>query len=83
MTELPSQSPRFVVLSYELTHSDGRVSYPLVLINWAPVGSETGLLTLHASATILFQNTADVQRVIEVRDGAEGLTKEALDAKLR
>jgi len=81
--ELPSQSPRFVVLSYELTHSDGRISYPLVIINWAPSGSETGMLTLHASATILFQNTADVQRVVEIREGAEGLTKEVLDAKLR
>jgi len=25
--ELPEHSPRFVVLSYELHHSDGRVSY--------------------------------------------------------
>jgi len=81
--ELPSQSPRFVVLSYELKHNDGRVSYPLVVINWTPTGCETGLMTLHASATILFQNVADVQRVLEVRDGAEGLTKEILEAKLK
>jgi len=81
--ELPSQNPRFVLLSYEMHHSDGRISYPLIIVNWLPSGCETGLMTLHASATILFQNTADVQRVVEVRDGAEGLTKEALDAKLR
>jgi len=54
----------------------------LVLINWIPSGGETGLLTLHASAQILFQNTADVSKVIEIRDGAEGLTKEAIDARL-
>ncbi|KAG2019923.1 hypothetical protein CC2G_005315 [Coprinopsis cinerea AmutBmut pab1-1] len=79
--ELPENSPRYVVLSYELEHKDGRKSFPLVLINWAPVSSEIGLLTLHASALLNFQNTADVSKVIEVRDGPEGLTKEIIDAK--
>ncbi|KZS88441.1 glia maturation factor beta [Sistotremastrum niveocremeum HHB9708] len=81
--ELPEQSPRYVLLSYEFTHKDGRKQYPLVLVNWAPSGSETGLLTLHASALVQFENLADANRVIEVRDGAEGLTKEAIDAKLK
>ncbi|TDL24843.1 glia maturation factor beta [Rickenella mellea] len=80
--ELPENAPRYVVLSYALSHSDGRTSFPLVLINWAPSSSDTGMLTLHASALIDFQNTADVSKVIEIRDGAEGLTKEAIDAKL-
>lgn len=44
------------MLSYNLTHKDGRTSSPLVLINWAPT-CETGLLTLHASALLDFQNT--------------------------
>ncbi|KAF9469429.1 glia maturation factor beta [Collybia nuda] len=80
--ELPENSPRYVLLSYELSHADGRKSSPLVLINWAPTTSEIGLLTLHASALLNFQNTADVSKVIEVREGPEGLTKEAIDAKL-
>ncbi|TFK72773.1 glia maturation factor beta [Pluteus cervinus] len=80
--ELPENSPRYVLLSYELQHSDGRKSFPLVLINWAPTTSEISLLTLHASAFINFQTTADVSKVIEVREGPEGLTKEAIDAKL-
>jgi len=80
--ELPENSPRYVLLSYELDHKDGRKSYPLVLINWAPTSSEIGLLTLHASALVNFQNTADVSKVIEIRDGAEGLTKAAVDSKL-
>ncbi|EEB96210.1 hypothetical protein MPER_04694 [Moniliophthora perniciosa FA553] len=58
--ELPENSPRYVVLSHELKHSDGRTSFPLVLINWAPTTSETGLLTLHASAYLDFQTTARV-----------------------
>jgi len=80
--ELPENSPRYVVLSYELNHKDGRKSFPLVLINWAPTTSEIGLLTLHASALINFQTTADVSKVLEVRDGPEGLTKDVIDAKL-
>jgi hypothetical protein len=87
------------VLSYILEHEDGRISYPLVLINWAPA-CETSLLTLHASALIDFQTTVcptfgnqihlahqplsqiDVSKVLEVRDGADGLTVSALKAKL-
>ncbi|KAH9981323.1 glia maturation factor beta [Lactifluus volemus] len=79
--ELPEASPRYVVLSYNLVHSDGRTSSPLVLINWAPA-CETSLLTLHASALLDFQSTVDIAKVLEVRDGAEGLTKSVLEAKL-
>jgi len=80
--ELPENSPRYVVLSYELKHSDGRTSFPLVLINWAPTSSEIGMMTLHASALFAFQAAADVSKVIEVREGAEMLTKEFVDAQL-
>ncbi|KDQ17921.1 hypothetical protein BOTBODRAFT_29232 [Botryobasidium botryosum FD-172 SS1] len=80
--ELPENSPRYVVLSYVLHHADGRTSYPLVIINWAPRGSETSLLTLHASAFIDFQATADIGKVIEIRDGAESLTQDLIDGKL-
>lgn len=59
--ELPENAPRYVVLSYEVTYDDGRRNYPLVLINWSPTGSETSLLTLHASALIDFQNTVCIQ----------------------
>jgi hypothetical protein len=27
--ELPDSTPRFLVISYELKHKDGRISYPL------------------------------------------------------
>ncbi|KAF8417015.1 maturation factor [Boletus edulis BED1] len=79
--ELPESSPRYVVLSYELKHKDGRTSFPLVLINWIP-SSETKLMTLYASAFLDFQNVADISKVIDIDDGAESLTKETIDAKL-
>ncbi|XP_006457879.1 hypothetical protein AGABI2DRAFT_190274 [Agaricus bisporus var. bisporus H97] len=80
--ELPENSPRYVVISHELNHPDGRTSYPLVLLNWAPTSSETSLLTLHASALLDFQEIADVSKVIEIRDGPESLTKKAIDTQL-
>lgn len=46
-----------MVLSYELDHKDGRKSFPLVLVNWAPTTCEIGLLTLHASGLLDFQTT--------------------------
>lgn len=57
ISELPENAPRYVLLSYEVSFDDGRKSFPLVLVNWAPTTSETSLLTLHASALIDFQNT--------------------------
>ncbi|KIJ69038.1 hypothetical protein HYDPIDRAFT_144625 [Hydnomerulius pinastri MD-312] len=81
--ELPENSPRYVLLSYELKHSDGRTSFPLVLVNWVPSSCEMKMMTLHASAFLDFQTCADVAKVIEIRDGAESLTKEAIDAKLK
>ncbi|KAJ7063504.1 hypothetical protein C8F01DRAFT_80108 [Mycena amicta] len=80
--ELPENSPRYVVLSYQLDHPDGRTSFPLVLIDWAPTSSEMGMLLLHGSALMDFQSAADVSKVIEMREGPEGLTKEAIDTKL-
>lgn len=45
--ELPENSPRYIILSYELRHKDGRVSFPLVLIYWAPQTSSMELSTLY------------------------------------
>ncbi|KAJ8598048.1 glia maturation factor beta [Rhizopogon salebrosus TDB-379] len=58
--ELPRNSPRYVVLSYELKHRDGRISFPLVLVNWAPSSSETTMMTLHASALLDFQRVVSM-----------------------
>ncbi|KAG9010332.1 hypothetical protein FRB90_007817 [Tulasnella sp. 427] len=60
--ELPESNPRFVLLAWIHEHKDGRKSYPLILINWTPSGSETGLMTLHASAFIPFQDLAHANK---------------------
>lgn len=61
--DLPSNSPRFIVVSYQLTHPDGRTSTPLFLLNWNPSSGSPDMKTLHASGLSLFQRTADVARV--------------------
>ncbi|KAJ3744847.1 hypothetical protein DFH05DRAFT_1090995 [Lentinula detonsa] len=68
--------------SHALVHPDGRTSFPLVLINWAPTTSEIGLLTLHASALLDFQTTADVSKIIEIREGPESLTSDVVNTHL-
>ncbi|KLT39482.1 glia maturation factor beta [Cutaneotrichosporon oleaginosum] len=80
--ELPENSPRLVLLSHELKHKDGRVSYPLLLINWMPSTAPTDLMTLQASSLSYFQQTAEVAKILEVRDGEEGLTTDAVNDKL-
>ena len=54
--ELPENAPRFIVLSYGYEHKDGRKSFPLLLINWAPRTAQYGLLTLHASCSLSFEH---------------------------
>ncbi|UZJ51671.1 hypothetical protein CBS101457_000991 [Exobasidium rhododendri] len=78
--ELPENSPRFVLLSYELKHRDGRTSFPLVLIYWAPQTSSMDLSTLYTSALQNFSVRADVGKVLDIREGE--LDKETLDKRL-
>lgn len=92
--ELPEHSPRFVVLSFEHKHSDGRVSYVRIiahtatradpvrrmLTSWAPASSSIELATLYASALAQFSAAADVGRTIDIRDGE--LTAAGLSARL-
>lgn len=80
--ELPENSPRFVILSYELNHRDGRTSFPLVLVYWAPQTSSMDLKTLYTSALQNFSVKADISgKVVDVRDEAE-FDKQTLDKRL-
>ncbi|GAB7338600.1 hypothetical protein MBLNU457_5336t1 [Dothideomycetes sp. NU457] len=68
--ELPSHSPRFVLLSYPLTMASGRLSVPYVMLYYLPVTSNNELKMLYAGAKELMRNTAEVNRIIEI-DSAE------------
>ncbi|CAO1631073.1 unnamed protein product [Sympodiomycopsis kandeliae] len=78
--ELEENSPRYVILDYELKHKDGRVSYPLVLVYWCPQTSSTQLSTLYTSALSNLSVQADIGKVVDMREGV--LDQEDLEKKL-
>lgn len=80
--ELPDNTPRYVILSYEMTHGDGRKSTPLVFIYWIPRTSSIAMSTLYASAKVWFIEKCDLSKVIEIRD-ADDLTTETVEDRLR
>ncbi|CAO3568592.1 unnamed protein product [Mortierella alpina] len=78
---LPENTPRYVVVSYELNHDDGRVSYPLVFIYYSPKGVKPELNMLYASAKTHFQNESGLGKVFDLHD-AESLTEKWMRSKL-
>ncbi|SPO35496.1 related to Glia maturation factor, beta [Pseudozyma flocculosa] len=91
LEELPENSPRFLVVSYQLQHRDGRVSYvghtlipsstlPRHPASWAPTTSSNDQSMLYASALSNFSVQVDIAKVIDVRDGE--LSKQALEERL-
>ncbi|PWZ03271.1 glia maturation factor beta [Testicularia cyperi] len=78
--ELPENSPRFIIATKKLNHRDGRISYPMFLLYWAPQTSSLELSTLYASALSNFSVQADVAKVIDVRDGE--ISEQQLDQRL-
>ncbi|KAK5144736.1 hypothetical protein LTR04_001479 [Oleoguttula sp. CCFEE 6159] len=78
--ELPDHSPRFVLLSYPLTLSSGRLSVPYVMLYYLPVTCNSELRMLYAGAKELMRNTAEVGKIIEI-DTAEDL--EEVEEKLK
>ncbi|OZJ03319.1 hypothetical protein BZG36_02269 [Bifiguratus adelaidae] len=79
--ELPENTPRYVILSYELKHPDGRNSFPLVFIYWSPSTVKAEMHMLYASAKSYLQVKADVHKTFDIRD-ADQLTDEWLASKL-
>ncbi|CBQ70679.1 related to Glia maturation factor, beta [Sporisorium reilianum SRZ2] len=78
--ELPENSPRFLVVNYKLQHRDGRISYPLFVLYWAPQTASLDQSTLYASALSNFSVRCDVAKVVDVRDGE--LSSKQLDERL-
>ncbi|KAF8967394.1 hypothetical protein BGZ46_000186 [Entomortierella lignicola] len=78
---LPDNSPRYVVLSFELKHDDGRLSYPLVFLYYSPSGVKPELNMLYASAKTYFQNKVSLGKVFDIQD-SETLTEEWMRSQL-
>ncbi|CAK1358612.1 unnamed protein product [Cercospora beticola] len=70
--ELPDNTPRYILLSYPLTLSSGRLSVPYVLINYLPPTCSAENRMLYAGAKELIRSTSEAGRLIEI-DSAEDL----------
>ncbi|PVH17423.1 40S ribosomal protein S13 [Candidozyma duobushaemuli] len=60
--ELPDNSPRYVLLSYPIKLSDGRVKSPFVLLYWRPPTTGQENKMLYAGAVELFREKAGVAK---------------------
>ncbi|KAL2006245.1 hypothetical protein VTN00DRAFT_9899 [Thermoascus crustaceus] len=69
--ELPDSSPRFILLSYPLTLSSGRLTVPYVLLYYLPENCNPSQRMLYAGAVELMRNTAEVNRVIEIESESD------------
>uniref|UniRef100_A0A0M3JWI5 Glia maturation factor, beta (inferred by orthology to a zebrafish protein) n=1 Tax=Anisakis simplex TaxID=6269 RepID=A0A0M3JWI5_ANISI len=79
--ELPSQQPRYILISYKLTHSDGRESFPLCLIFYTPSDCCPDVQMLYAGSRNNLVRECQLTRSIEIRE-VEELTQELLDSKM-
>ncbi|KAK3092301.1 hypothetical protein FSP39_000989, partial [Pinctada imbricata] len=79
---LPENQPRFVVISYVFKHTDGRISYPLCLVNYSPRGSHEKHIMMHSGSVKYVQNTSGITKLYEIRD-KDDFTEEWLLEKLK
>ncbi|EMF09239.1 GMF family protein [Sphaerulina musiva SO2202] len=70
--ELPDNTPRFILLSYPLTLSSGRLSVPYVMLNYLPPTCSAENRMLYAGAKELMRSTSEAGKLIEI-DSAEDL----------
>ncbi|KAK9319204.1 hypothetical protein V1517DRAFT_341952 [Lipomyces orientalis] len=75
---LPGNTPRFIVLSYPLTTTDGRYKTPYVLVYFLPVTATQQAKMLYAGAVEIVRAQADVNKLIEITDEEEVLEIESL-----
>lgn len=78
---LPSHQPRYILFNYRMTHSDKRISNPIVFIFYTPRDSQPDLQVLYASMKVLLTREVGLPRVYEVRD-IDDLTEDWLQGKL-
>ncbi|OXU30102.1 hypothetical protein TSAR_004191 [Trichomalopsis sarcophagae] len=78
---IPEHEPRYIVYTYKMEHSDGRISYPMCFIFYTPSNIQMELQVLYAGMKLVLQREAGLTRVYEVRE-LEELTEDWLKEKL-
>ena len=80
--ELPDCYPRYVLLSYKIEKSDGRIMYPLCFITYSPESCGVHQCMLYASVVNEVMQEAGMTESIEVRVPDEELVDEWLTSKI-
>lgn len=80
--DLPTAEPRYLLISYVLNHSDGRVSYPQCFIFYTPPSAKPELRMLYSSSKPGVEGKIDATKSYELRS-SEDLTDEWLEEELR
>ncbi|KAL7749075.1 hypothetical protein RI367_005480 [Sorochytrium milnesiophthora] len=70
-SELPDNVPRYIVLSYEHKHADGRVSYPLILLHYSPTSAKPEMSMAYASSRTDVVKYSFAGKVFELRDAED------------
>lgn len=66
--ELPDNSPRFILLNYGYTKSDGRFVNPLVGVYWRPMTAKGDLKMLYAGSVENFKSICNCNLWFECQD---------------
>ncbi|KAF9952514.1 hypothetical protein BGZ65_005217 [Modicella reniformis] len=65
---VPDSAPRYIILSIKLDHNDGRVSYPMVFLYYAPKSVRPELNMLYAGTKAHFNRTTKAVKALDVED---------------
>ena len=69
--KLPTSEPRYLLISYVLNHSDGRVSYPLCFVFYTPPTASSTLKMLYSASKTFIEQKVNATKSFELRDSDE------------
>lgn len=78
---IPDTQPRYVLISWHIEHSDGRVSYPMAFIFFTPRDCQPQLQMMYAGSYSHMVKECDLSKVFQVRD-LEELDEEWIQTNL-
>ncbi|KAH3758422.1 GMFB protein [Pelomyxa schiedti] len=78
---LPDASPRYIAYVYKQVHGDGRVSYPMMFIYYAPPQLRPDIAMMYSSSLQPLYTKLAIQKVFELQTPEE-LTDEWIRDKL-
>ncbi|XP_064099203.1 glia maturation factor beta-like [Macrobrachium nipponense] len=65
---IPDTQPRYVLISWRINHSDGRVSFPMAFIFTTPRDCQPQLQMMYAGSYNYMIKECDLTKVFQVRD---------------